>query len=624
MKKTRWLSFALALVLALIAAAPVMAEESAGLYALGDKVDDFTVTMSDGQTYSLYELLEEKDAVIINIWATYCGPCRIEFPFMNEAYEQMKDDIEILALSIYPPDTDEAITQYKEELGLSFPMGFDSIDLAGRIPLDGYPTTAVIDRFGTLCFYHTGAITNMQQFQLLFGTFTGDDYESSVLLEEVPSVQVTLQAASDELGKALNAGDGNLTFGYIGIDSDESIWPFVPSEDGSCATASNVDVTNTQANIYAQVDAKAGDVLTYEYRFNGSTYSDRMTVSVAREETDESAMVRLYTGEGGEWIQDGVRFDADGTYAVPFNYIRGLEIGYEPIAQIRNVKLLTGEEAAAWKDPYVQTMPRSLTGAEVSAEWLSQAREVAMLDENGDLAINDAMKIYIVSDEVAQLRVNMGDDIDERSIAMSIGNGETNEYYMSDDMIVDDKGAVVEFEIDDEALFQYVTLADVLTIEPYASYLVFGSEYAANNYVITFMSAMAPEMDLSGYDFFAYADGTPFEGATGRYFGADEAEDGGQVEEAEPEQAVLPSEATYVVNYVDADGNPVSGVMTQVCNDEICAVVVSDENGVASYTGVPYPYEVHVLMVPEGYASFTDIITMDEAGDEITITLVAN
>ena len=52
----------------------------------GSRCPDFTFTTYDGKEYNLYDTLAEKDMVLINLWATWCGPCQSEFPAMTEAY----------------------------------------------------------------------------------------------------------------------------------------------------------------------------------------------------------------------------------------------------------------------------------------------------------------------------------------------------------------------------------------------------------------------------------------------------------------------------------------------------------------------------------------------------------
>ncbi len=116
---------------------------------LANRLADFTFTTYDGESFSLYETLQKKDMVLINIWATWCGPCRMEFPYMEEAYEDYKDRIEIFALSCEPDDTDEVLKDFAEELGLTFPMGRDSAGLSSTFRVNAIPTSIVIDRFGT-------------------------------------------------------------------------------------------------------------------------------------------------------------------------------------------------------------------------------------------------------------------------------------------------------------------------------------------------------------------------------------------------------------------------------------------------------------------------------------------
>ena len=108
-------------------------------YQLGDKMDDFTVTTYDGRSLTLSEVLKEKDAVLINFWATWCGPCRQEFPFMEEAYQQYTDKVEIIALSVEPTDTNDVLAAFAAEQGVTqclvvnYPMMLNSDGYTGLL-----------------------------------------------------------------------------------------------------------------------------------------------------------------------------------------------------------------------------------------------------------------------------------------------------------------------------------------------------------------------------------------------------------------------------------------------------------------------------------------------------------
>ena len=146
----------------------------------GDQFVDMTVTTPDGTTYKISEILKEKKAVVINFWFINCGPCEMEFPYMQEAYETYQDDIEILAVN--PCDgTDETVAQYQKQHELTFPMAVVGEEWAQYMQLQAYPTTVVIDRYGIISYVHVGMITEVEEFNKLFEFFTAEDYEQTVI-----------------------------------------------------------------------------------------------------------------------------------------------------------------------------------------------------------------------------------------------------------------------------------------------------------------------------------------------------------------------------------------------------------------------------------------------------------
>ena len=96
----------------------------------GQAMPDFTVSLTDGTTATLSELLKEKDLVVLNIFASWCKPCENEFPEMEEVYQANSDRMVILSLSGEPNDTMEIIADYKESHNLSFPMGLAGLSVS--------------------------------------------------------------------------------------------------------------------------------------------------------------------------------------------------------------------------------------------------------------------------------------------------------------------------------------------------------------------------------------------------------------------------------------------------------------------------------------------------------------
>jgi len=151
-------------------------------YALepGDEMPDFTVELCDGSVFTLSEALEGHDMVLINIWASWCGPCRMEFPYMEEAYMQYSDRVAVVCLSCETSDTNASIAQFKQSNKLTaLPMGQDTIGLSYQL-LEGYiPMTVIVDRYGKYAYSSVGAITDSAVFMSMFDYFLNEGYDGS-------------------------------------------------------------------------------------------------------------------------------------------------------------------------------------------------------------------------------------------------------------------------------------------------------------------------------------------------------------------------------------------------------------------------------------------------------------
>ena len=167
----------------LLAALPALCEAGDAM-----ALPDFAVETIDGNTFSLSEALKDHDMVLINLWATWCPPCEMEFPFMQEAYELYSDRVAIIALSVEANDTPEKLKEYAESHHLTFPIGSDSnANLGARFVTVGIPTTVVVDRFGNVAMVEVGAQTRTSAFTSLFDYFTSDSYTQTTVLDGFPA-----------------------------------------------------------------------------------------------------------------------------------------------------------------------------------------------------------------------------------------------------------------------------------------------------------------------------------------------------------------------------------------------------------------------------------------------------
>jgi peroxiredoxin len=108
---------------------------------------DFSVVDLSGKTVRLSALRGR--VVLVNVWTTWCPPCREEMPSMERLYRQLAGpDFELLAVSEDEGGLD-AVRRFVEDLGVTFPVLYDPERQVGtRFGVWGYPETFVIDRSG--------------------------------------------------------------------------------------------------------------------------------------------------------------------------------------------------------------------------------------------------------------------------------------------------------------------------------------------------------------------------------------------------------------------------------------------------------------------------------------------
>ena len=177
------ISILLAVLLIAAMSGTAFAETGIGVEP-GQAMPDFTVSLTDGTTATLSELLKEKDLVVLNIFASWCGPCEREFPEMEAVYQANSDRMVIVSVSGDPGDTMEMISDYKVGHSLSFPMGLagDALDF---LTIPGFPTSIFIDRSGNVGFVKVGAFATQEDFEGKVNTFLSADYNGKPLTSEV-------------------------------------------------------------------------------------------------------------------------------------------------------------------------------------------------------------------------------------------------------------------------------------------------------------------------------------------------------------------------------------------------------------------------------------------------------
>ena len=131
---------------------------------------DFTAMDKDGKTVKLSDFKGKK--VYINMWASWCGPCMREIPELEKTYQKLKDNKDIVFLSMTSPNDSEfknqspqdkgkdVILNKAKELGVTYPVLFDVNDrFIINYAIRSFPTHIFINSDGTIGNRITGAVT---------------------------------------------------------------------------------------------------------------------------------------------------------------------------------------------------------------------------------------------------------------------------------------------------------------------------------------------------------------------------------------------------------------------------------------------------------------------------------
>jgi len=590
----RFLSLiSMVLALFLISSSLPPSAAAAAFYRRGDKIQDFTFSTYDGQLVTLSEVLKEKEAVLINIWASWCGPCRSEFPFMQEAYTSYQDRVEVLALSCEPTDTADTLAAFAESYQLTFKIGQDPVGFLAALGVNSIPTTLMIDRFGTICYVHSGAMPNVDSFTRLFDAFLGENYTESVLLDAIPPKQPDVLPSSEaELTNALGTGDHRVRFMN---PSDSADWPMVVTEkDGrSVVASSNRNIEPSRASLISAFSAEAGDALVITFKMSSEPVHDAFQLWI------NGKLVKSFAGNEA-WQTYAYAIEADGDYEAEIAYVKNAQgSSGDDMLWVDSITLVSGEDTFA----ALAQNPRYPVSDEIGISVLNEnARSIIVDDPTGNVALRYGdSAFYLLPDDRAHFAFSMVEGYDPET-AIVYFNYDGRSYALSD--CLEDGQYIAYSGGDSITTTGYCDSSVILYPDPYTVGTIL-TYFKSETDVNTFLAALTADSDGTVQGSWRYAEP---ESAADVDAGIEDSQ-----------------EISYTIRCVDQDGQPVSGAMLQVCDAETCMVLRSDDLGICSFAGAPYAWEIHVLKSPEGYSpESSQTVYAPLTGGEITFTFIKN
>jgi thiol-disulfide isomerase/thioredoxin len=121
---------------------------------------DFELKTTRGERFQVSENVGKK-IIVLNFFATWCGPCREEMPELNRYFNEHKAE-SFLLVGIDAEEKQDRVDEFLKDLKVDFPAGIDEGSIRKQYNVTAFPTTVLIGVDGKVQFYETGALVNAE------------------------------------------------------------------------------------------------------------------------------------------------------------------------------------------------------------------------------------------------------------------------------------------------------------------------------------------------------------------------------------------------------------------------------------------------------------------------------
>lgn len=123
--------------------------------SIGQEIKDFSVTTFDGKDFTLSD--QPGKIILLNFWSSWCASCDEEGAALEQVWQEVKDNGDILFLGVNYVDTDKDSLAFLQRYNITYPNGADlGSRIANYFKVDGVPETYLINGDGTLAAYQIG------------------------------------------------------------------------------------------------------------------------------------------------------------------------------------------------------------------------------------------------------------------------------------------------------------------------------------------------------------------------------------------------------------------------------------------------------------------------------------
>lgn len=127
----------------------------------GFRAPSFELTGLNGETYRVGG--ERERPLLLNFWASWCGPCHLEADDLQKLYEQYEGKLDIYGVNVTSIDTLNGARRFVDDYRLTFPIPLDEDGTAAQLyKVDGYPTSFLIDSSGVIVDAVFGIVNPME------------------------------------------------------------------------------------------------------------------------------------------------------------------------------------------------------------------------------------------------------------------------------------------------------------------------------------------------------------------------------------------------------------------------------------------------------------------------------